>query len=98
MVAADEVAAVSAVVVADEAVVAEAAADVEDKPAIDEGNNNENKAKLHDFVEIVSNRCCDHYLQLSGCCGAGGVRGQTRCRSTVGAEPESIRHTKAGSG
>jgi hypothetical protein len=61
---------------------AEAAADVEDKRAIDGERTNENKAKHHDFVETISNRCRDHYLRFSGCV-AGGVRAQTRCGSSV---------------
>jgi hypothetical protein len=82
------VSAVAAAVVAGEAAEAEAAAeeeaaDVEDKRAIYGERTNENKANHHDLVETTSNRCRDHYLQLSGFCVAGGVRAQTRCRGSV---------------
>ena len=76
-------AAVSAVVAAVVAAAVVAAADVEDKRDIDGGKNNENKSKLHDFVETISSRCCDNYFRLSGGCSAGGVRAETRSGGSI---------------
>ena len=53
--------------------VEEEAVDVEDKRAFDGEKTDENKAKQHGF-EIISDRCSDHYLRISGCCVAGGLR------------------------